>query len=323
VRHASLGLIAFASLTAAGCVDAFKGSNVQLDLSPLMPVEASPGAAPRNGEVPANTHFTFYAFDEGTDSQGNPVGRLYAVQDFEVHRIVDLSSPCYIDVGEHVPHPGVHVSQFAKMIAADTGYPYNPGTGIDLAMPPPGATQQQMIDAATAQQRMLDIAALGGDMGIRVVTSASAGMYPAVAADCMDTTKIPPPACTDPDSNQRRLAMCKAAWKADPKYFEGTDRILTAPLNGTTHGFVDGMNPINLAPVGGAQFFPDAHLDHFTGYAIYQQTDNAMGTGTLLLFGTPTSPTRGVIHVHMTNATSALTAEAAIFPNLDEDSTTF
>jgi len=306
-----------------GCVDTFKGSNVQLDLSPVMPVQASPGATPRTGEVPANVHFTFYAFDEGTDSQGNPVGRLYAVQDFEIHRIVDLSSPCYIDVGEHVPHPGLHVSQFAKVIAADTGYSYSPGTGIDLANPPPGATQQQMIDAATAQQRMLNVAALASDTGIAVVSSASAGNYPGVAADCTDTTKLPPPTCTDDASNARRLALCQAAWKADPSYFEGTDRVLTAPLNGITHGFVDGTNPINLAPVGGAQFFVDEHLDHFTGYAIYQQTDGATGTGMLLLFGIPTSPTRGVIHVHMTNATSPLAADVAIFANLDEDTTTF
>jgi hypothetical protein len=309
-----------------GCVDAFKGSNVQLDLSPAMPVQASAFAAPLPGEIPANSHFTFYAFDEGTDSNGNPVGRLFSVQTFEIHHIVDLSSPCYIDVGGHVPYPGLHVSQFAKQVAADTGYAYNAASGIDLANPPPGATQQQMITAATAQQRMENVQALAGDMGIIVVTSASDKLYPDVAADCTDTTKIPPPTCTDSDSNKRRLAMCQAAWKADPNYFEGTDRVLTAPLNGVTHGFVDGTNPINMAPVGGAQFFPDDHLDGFTGYAIYQETDGAAASmpGQLLLFGTPTMPTRGVIHVHMIDAANpALVAEAAIFVDLDEDNTTF
>ena len=146
-----------------GCVDTFKGSNVQLDLSPAMPVQASAGAAPRPGEIPANSHFTFYAFDQDTDSNGNPVGRLFAVQDFEIHHIVDLASPCYIDVGEHVPYPGLHVSQYAKQVAADTGYAYDPVNGIDLANPPPGATQQQMVAAATAQQRMENVAALAGD----------------------------------------------------------------------------------------------------------------------------------------------------------------
>lgn len=307
-----------------GCVDGFKGSNVQLDLSPGTPVQAPAGATPRPGELPASSHFTLYAFDEGMDAQGNPIGRLYAVQDFEVHRIVDLSSPCYIDVGEHVPHPGLHVSQYAKVIAADTGYSYDPTTGIDLGNPPPGVTAAQTTEAATAQQRMIDIAALAGDMGIKVVTSASAGSYPPVGNGCSDPSGIPPPTCTDKASNQRRLAMCQAAWKADPDYFEGTDRVLTAPLNGVTHGFVDGTNPVNLAPVGGAQFFVDEHLDSFTGFAIYSQMDGASGPGTLLLFGTPTSPTRGVIHVHMTNPTDpTLVADVAIFANLDEDSTSF
>ena len=307
-----------------GCVDNFQGSNVQLDLAPGTPVEASAGVMPRPGELPANSHFTLYAFDDGTDAQGNPVGRLYAVQDFEVHRIVDLTSPCYIDVGEHVPHPGLHVSQFAKQIAADTGYGYDPATGIDLANPPPGATQQQMIDAATAQQRMQNVEALASDMGIAVVSSASSGSYPAVATSCTDTSGIPPPTCTDAASNRRRLAMCQAAWKADPKYFEGTDRVLTAPLNGTTHGFVDGTNPVNFAPVGGAQFFVDDHLDGFAGFAIYTQLDGGSGPGQLLLFGRPTSPTRGVIHVHMTSPSDpTLAADVAIFANLDQDNTNF
>jgi hypothetical protein len=298
----------------AGCADEFRGSNVQLDLSPVMPVQALGDA----------THFTFYAYDEGTDAQGNPVGRLYAVQDFEVHRIVEPASPCFIDVGEHVPHPGLHVTQFARAIAADTGYAYDPATGIDLAHPPSGATQQQQLDAATAQQRMLRVLALASDMGIKVVSSASSGGYGAVATDCTDTTKLPPPTCMDDASNARRLAMCQTAWKTDPAYFEGTDRILTAPLNGTTYGFVDGINPVNLAPVGGAQLFVDEHLDRFSGYAIYEQMDNTSGAGALLLFGAPTTPTRGVIHVHMTApGNPAFAADVAIFADLDEDGTTF
>ena len=307
-----------------GCVDGFQGSNVQLDLSPGTPVEASAGVAPRPGELPANSHYTFYAFDQGMDAQGNPVGRLYAVQDFEIHRIVDLSSPCFIDVGEHVPHPGLHVTQYARVIAMDTGYAWSAAGGIDLANPPAGATQQQKIDAATAQQRMVNVAALAGDMGIQVVTSASAGNYPPVAADCNDTTMIPPPSCVDEASNKRRLAMCQAAWKKDPSYFEGTDRVLTAPLNGVTHGMVDGANPVNMAPVGGAQLFVDEHLDRFTGFAIYTQMDGASGPGQLVFFGTPTSPTRGVIHVHMSSPSDPnLFANVAIFANLDEDNTNF
>jgi hypothetical protein len=101
------------------------------------------------------------------------------------------------------------------------------------------------------------------------------------------------------------------------------------------------MNPVNLAPVGGAQFFADEKLDDFEGYAIYWQYDDAnhdgmpdypaslpldqrFELGTQLLYGKPEAPTRGVIHVRMTNSTNpSLTADLAIFANLDEDEVHF
>ena len=308
---------ALAVVLLPACVNGFQGSNVQFDLAPATPVQASAGAMPKLGELPANAHFTFYAFQDGTDSSGSPIGRLFQVATFEVHRIVDLESPCFIDVGEHVPHPGLHVSQYAKVIQQDTGI-------TDLANPPAGATDDQKIAAATAVQRQMNVAALAGDAGIKAITSASTASYPAVAANCDDPSAIPPPACTDDGSNVRRLAQCQQFWAANPDFFEGTDRVLTAPLSGITHGMVDGANPINLAPVGGAQLFVDSDLTGFDGFAIYENDDAKSGTGNLLLFGRPTDPTRGVIHVHMTSPQSpSLVADVAIFANLDEDNTSF
>jgi hypothetical protein len=129
----------------------------------------------------------------------------------------------------------------------------------------------------------------------------------------------------DDASNARRLNICTQAWKADPRLYEGTDRVLTAPLNGTTFGFVVGLNPINLAPVGGAQFFVDEALGGTDEYAIFFQTDGVEDSlGTLVLSGRPTSPTRGVRHVHMTSSLSPnLTADLAVFEDLGEDSTQF
>jgi len=312
----------------AGCIDEFSGSNVQFDFSPAMPVQAPVGTMPSSTELPANVHFTLYAFQEDP-----MVGRLFAVQDFEIHKIVDLGSPCFIDVGSHVPHPGLHVSQYAKVIGMDTGI-------TDITMPPPGATEQQKIDAATAVQREMNVQALAGDTGLKVVSGASDAVYGDVAADCNDTSKIPPPDCIDDASNKRRLEMCQAMWKQNPEYFEGTDRVLTAPLSGVTHGMVDGQNPVNLAPVGGAQFFVDEALDGFDGFAVYWQFDDAnkdgmpdyptgfpdaekTPLGQLMLFGRPTTPTRDVIHIHMTSPSSPLTAELAIFANLGNDTTNF
>lgn len=300
------------ALALAGCIDGFRGSNVQLDLGPGTPVQAPVGAAPAANEIPANSHFTLYAFEGDAK-----VGRLFALQTFEIHHIVDLTSPCFIDVGANVPHPGLHVSQYAKMIEQDTGIP-------DPTKPPAGASAAAETEAATALQRQMNVALLAGAGGLDVVSSASTATYPAVAADCSGGPGIPPPMCTDAASNQRRLAACEAAWHAAPDYFEGTDRVLTAPLSGTTHGMVDGSNPINLAPVGGAQFFVDSELAGFDGYAIYWQQDGMPDPGNLLLFGTATTPSRDVMHVHMTSpGTPGLTAELAIFANVDQDSVHF
>jgi hypothetical protein len=224
-------------------------------------------------------------------------------------------------VGDHVPHPGLHVSQYATVIGEDTGIP-------DVTNPPATATDADKIAAATAVQREQDVALLAGATGLHAVTSASAAVYPPVAPTCAaamaDASLIPPPTCTDPASNALRLARCQAAWGADADLWEGTDRILTAPLAGTTHGFVDGQNPINLSPVGGAQFFVDTVLTGIDALAIYAEPDGAVGPGDLVLYGTPTTPTRGVIHVHMTNAESpALVADVAIFASLDDDNTHF
>jgi hypothetical protein len=284
----------------AGCVTNLEGSNIQFDFSPTTAVTA-PG-----------THLTIYAF------QDDPMaGRLFQLQDFEIHKIADLTSPCFIDVGEHVPHPGLHVSQYATVIGQDEGIP-------DITNPPANATDDQKIAAATAVQRQTNVALLSGPAGIKAITSASTSTYPAVAADCSDPNGIPPPQCSDEVSNQRRLAACQAAWAKDANFYEGTDRVLTSPLNGVAHGNVDGVNPINLSPVGGAQFFIDEVLDGFDGYALYSQMDGATGPGDLALFGTPSMPTRGVLHVHMTNAsTPALFADLAIFSNLGQDDDSF
>jgi hypothetical protein len=323
---------AIALLLLAGCIDEFRGSNVQIDLSTSTPVQASVGITPGPDQLPDNIFFTLYAFEQD-DASGKPLGRLFAIETFEIHRIVDLASPCFIDVGEHVPFPGLHVSQYADQVMMANGF--------TSMTPPAGATETQKIDVATALQRQRNVNALAGDEGLKVLSDASNGGYPAVAADCNDTTKIPPPTCTDAASNARRLAMCTEAWSHDPDFFEGTDRVLTVPLNGTTHGMVTGMNPVNFAPVGGAQFFVDEALDDFQGFALYWQYDDANHDGmpdypaslpmserhelgTQMLYGKPEAPTRGVIHVHMTNFNDpALTGELAIFANVDDDEVHF
>jgi len=263
-----------------GCVDGFRGSNVQIDLSPGTPVQAHVVGTPAMGELPANSHFTIYAIQQDAMQD-----RLFEIARFELHRIVDTTSPCFIDVGEHVPHQGLHVSQYATKIGEDTGI-------ADYRNPPSTATEEQKTLMGTAVQRMANVQALGGPAGIKVVTSASTATYPTVSTGCTGPQdQIPAPTCTDDASNQLRLRLCQAAWQADAKLFEGTDRVLTAPLNGVTHGTAVGLNPINMAPVGGAQFFVDNALENIDAYAIYVQADGVDGPGMQFFFGRPTMVT--------------------------------
>ncbi|HEU4735165.1 MAG TPA: hypothetical protein VFT22_45045 [Kofleriaceae bacterium] len=284
---------------------------MQVDLSPATPVQAPVMGMGGPTDLPAGSHFALYGIQQGADGD-----QLFELERFEIHRIVDPTSPCFIDVGD--PHPGLHVTQYANKIAEDTGI-------TDIANPPPNATEQDKILVATARQRMNNVAALAGPMGIKAVTSASKATYGPVAADCNGAAdQIPPAMCTDDASNRRRLELCQAAWKANPTLFEGTDRVLTAPLAGETHGLVLGVNPINMAPVGGAQFFIDEALENIDAYAIYTQTDDLDTPGTQLFFGRPTMPTRGVLHVHLVSPlNSLLTAEMAIFTDLGQDDVHF
>ena len=74
--------------------------------------------------------------------------------------------------------------------------------------------------------------------------------------------------------------MCQEFWNDNPACFEGTDRVLTAPLNGTTSRHRRRHQPVNSAlAVGGAQFFVDEALAGFDTFAIYTQYDDADGDG--------------------------------------------
>ena len=321
MRRATRATVAAAALALAGCVNGFQGANVQLDLSPATPVQAGV-LAMQTGELPAATHFTLYAIQEETLPDHTVQDHLFEVVRFEVHHIVDTSSPCFIDVGDHVPYPGLHVTQFAKKVQEETKI-------ADPAHPPPDATPQQLELVVTALARMAKIGAITGPNGLVAVTSASTTAYPAVATDCMGPPdQIPPKECIDNASNQRRLQLCQQTWKTDGRLWEGTDRVLTAPLNGTTFGLL--LNPMTPAgtPVGGAQIFVDSALVAADAYAIYVQADapapGMEGPGNQLYFGRPTMPTRGVFQVHMVNPdNAALTAELAVFADLGQDDVHF
>ena len=276
-----------------------------------MPIEVSPGATPGAAELPSNIHFTFYAFQ--IDPTGGPAVRGPGLRDPPGRR---SGSPCFIDVGDHVQHPGLHVSQYEKVIDAGRRHPrlHEPagrprpraeGDGSDRA--PAAWTTSTRCSARRCR--------------LFVVTSAStAEYYPAMVA---------PTAPTRRRSRRRRAptrprtsagsTLCQKFWNDNPGFYEGTDRVLTAPLAGTMHGMVDGRTRSTSRRVGGAQFFVDEALAGFDGYACTGSTTTPTATacrttrrapaarseaGSCCCSASPTMPTRGVMHVHMTSPPS-------------------
>jgi len=301
------------SIAATGCVEGFRGSNVQIDMSPATPFQVSAGVTPGTGELPNNTRFTLYGIQRIENNEA-----LFALQSFEIHKVVDVSSPCFIDADPRHRFPGVHAAFYAERLAQETGI-------ADYRNPPAGASENDKVDAATAAQREINIQLLGGDTGVKALVSASSTKYPALATGCGGGGDlIPPPMCTDDASNAKRLELCQRTWDSDPNLWEGTDRSLTAPLAGTTFGMVLGMNPLNFAPIGGAGFYVEEALSSMDAYAIYYRSDDGADPGTLFLYGTPSKPTRGVTKVQMTSLSNPnITASLAIFEDLGEDDLDF
>ena len=168
----------------AGCVDELQGSNIEFDFKSNTPTQAVVDtAAASPGQFPRDIHFSLYAL-----SSSDTTGYMFKIQDFEIHKIVDLTSPCFIDVGEHVPHPGLHVSQYLDVIKQDTGI-------SDPLNPPADASQDNKIEAATAYQRDKNVHLLYDDStGIKALSDASTAVYPAIASACGATDGIPRPA---------------------------------------------------------------------------------------------------------------------------------
>ena len=327
-------LLVVAAVAAGGCVDGFGGSNVQIDFSPGTPLPAPPGVMPGPNQVPGNTFFTLFAVDQEKDGQGVVIREfLHEVQRFELRQAVDLRSPCMIDV-EDSPYPGIHVSGFPAKERAVTGI-------ADPRAAPPGTDPVLIQRVLTADQRLGNAMVL---QAVKAVTSASVQLYPALASACADAggepQLIPPPTCIDDASNARRLELCEQSWSFDRLKYEGSDKVLIAPLSGELYGFVIGANPVNGATLGGAGVFVDEVLVA-DAYAINWQYKDGNGdgepdyppsfpddqksvTGFRYLTGYPETRTRGVTHVPLTHpADPSISALMAIFSELDDDPVQF
>jgi hypothetical protein len=337
--------------TAGGCIEAFDGSNLQIDFSEGTPTSARPGAALLPHQPPADTHFELYAADlvyrtdpDGglvLDPDGNPIidrSYVFRVTEFEIRPVIDTGSPCLIDLDESA-FPGLHVSQFfekTKEFNAPYTDPFEPGV-------PSGVVS----DLLNAQRRVDNLQRLENQL--KAITSHQAFRYPptAAAGQCPPAAgALPHPTCFDDRSNAQRLEVCRALWADHTDYYEGSDKVFTLPLNGHYLGMVEGRNPLNDADVGGSSMFVDANLVGHDAYVLNWQYDDLTGpgdepdgvpdfpadlpeaqrsrTGFLFMSGAPVEIARGVITVPLRHPIdSAIQADLAIIPNLGHDDVHF
>lgn len=342
-----------------GCVEPLRGSNVQINFEEDVPAVADRGAMPMPGQAPADTFFTLYAADfkyvdadadgrPDEDANGEPLieeAYLFEVQRFEIRKLIDTSSPCFIDLpggagieGQTV-FPGIHITQHA----AKTREVQEVTNPLD-----PGVPYEKAVIVLTADRRVSLLSRLENEL--KVVSSSDATVepgqpdfqYPATAPAGMcpppGANDIPHPTCTDDESNAVRLRRCQELWaEAGPNFYEGSDKVFTLPLNGNFYGLVEGINPINSGFVGGAGFYVDENLLGYDAYLInYQWKDfngdgmpdapamMASEIGQPYMFARSEHFSRGV-----TNGTfrhpidTRVKAELAVFPDLGDDSVQF
>lgn len=345
-----------------GCVEPLRGSNVQIDFAEDVPAVADRGTIPLPGQAPPDTFFTLYAGDyewvdadgdrrPDLDANGEPLiatAYLFEVQRFEIHKLIDTSSPCFIDlpggagIEGRTVFPGLHVTQHARKTREALELPSD-ADPLDENMP-----YDLAVIVLTADRRMELLPRLENEL--KAVTSSDATVEPGVpdfaypGTSAMGTcggnlTDIPHPTCIDDESNALRLALCETMWRvAGPNFYEGSDKVFTLPLNGQFYGLVEGMNPVNaVGLVGGAGFYVDENLVGHDAYLINYQWKDFDGdgdpdapanmlsdTGQPYLFGRSEHLTRGVTNASFRHATeNTVRAQLAVFSQLGEDSVHF
>jgi len=270
--------------------------------------------------------------------------------------VIDLRSPCFIE-SDDSRVPGAHVAFAHQALIASLRKKYGVDE-FDPYAPPDGTSQNDVIDVLTAKVRHDNLSKLAAN--IKVVTAHSPAAPPPQAdvpgddgkpqncPDNGDPDLIPPPECIDEESNEKRARVCKQFWADNPNYYQGSDKVLSLPLNGEFYGPVTTQDPRNNQFIGGGGFYVDTDLRGVEGMMLNWQYDCAPDDyrndprgcepqypddiaqesrspiGSHYMAGEAESRVRGVINVPMQNRTFGnISGELAIFSELEADHVQF
>jgi hypothetical protein len=285
----------------SACVDPFGGSKIELFLHGGVQVPGNDGA---EGRPPSDTHYEMYVVRETS---------VFKLIEFEIRPAVSRADKCFIEMdGDRFP--GLHSTQIAsKLIAVASANGRTP-SDADAA------------DIALAQVR---VGNMGAIEGLKVLTSHEAQLTDGTIATLWQ--QVPDPSLIADDANAARLAACHQIFAAHPGYYVGTDKILSLPINGTYYGIVEGMDPRNMALLGGASFSVDASFPEFDALRVNWNFNNPndprragyspSNIGWHYMSGTPFVRTRGVINVTVRHQDfPQISGDIAIYTGLEDDS---
>jgi hypothetical protein len=312
-RRISRVLLLSALAGASGsCVQAFDGSWTEFVLGTGVQTAGEDDANLLLGQPPSETHYEMWVVT-GQNA--------FKVREFQVVRQIDRSFPCFIEEDE-ARYPGLHSTQVAVKTREDV---------LADGDPADGSLEVGLI--ADAEKRVAQQEALENDLKavVEYDPTVTPEIVAALAAD------VPAIGLIDDASNATRRQKCKAFFAAHPNYYVGNDEVFALPFNGIHYGMVDGVDPRNAAFLGGAGFAIPATFKDFDQFWINWQFNDtnpatnpridAFGpsaTGYHYLRGEPQHRNRRVINIPMTNDLfGTITAEVAIYPGIDEDSTHF
>ncbi len=313
LRFISTTAIAVGALSTSGCVDSYHGTWMEFVLGRETHIPGdTPGAI--GGRPPSGTHYEFWVVTGG---------RAFYLQSFEVTKQLDPDFPCFIEDAES-KFPGLHTTMWYEKNLEDVlsdGNPTEPEGEQELG---------QIADAFVREERLFKVSG-----ALKAVVGTDPTVTPAIlTALANEVTVAAPITETDAASNARRLAICNAFFAEHPRYYVGQDKVFSLPLNGEFIGMVDGQDPRNSAPVGGAGFAVPVTFEKFDYLWLTWQFNDPQDAriplygpstyGYHYMSGVPEHRTRRTINVRMQNEQfPAIGANVAVFPGIDQDNIQF
>ncbi len=317
-------MLAMSAMAAASCVEPYRGSWIEFVLgsNSHVPGDDNPGS----GKPPSGTHYEMWL------STG---GRAFHLTSFRIVKQVEPDFPCFIE-DENSRFPGLHTTMWVEKNLEEV-------TADGSTSEPEGEAELgQMADAIERESNMQRVSGQ-----LKAIVAYDPAVTPQVLAALQAEVDAQAPiTATDDAANARRTAVCEAFFAAHPHFYVANDKVYSLPLSGDWYGIVEGTDPRNNGPVGGAGVTVPVSFEHFdylwinwqfddpndpriSGAVVNDQGDSQgpygpSAYGYHYMTGTPQYRTRRVITVEAQNAQfSAINATFGIYTSIGNDDVHF